>query len=279
MARIPTFSRCDKPSGFSRWLFSFCFVIIAFQCLVPYGITSSVVVLTSALSFWIVIGASRQFHGRAGENTWFETGFMTVAMIAILMIAIYGIHFGQRARQREVEAAEHDPLTGLLNRQGLLQRYAQWPMDSPGTLIVFDLNQLKDVNDTQGHAFGDSHIRSTALAFALALPAPGLLGRWGGDEFVAILPTLPRHSVLSIIQAALSQCPPLGSGLPTFAYGSAELSAGEPFERAFALADQRMYECKEVQRTAQVADQHQANALDGLTRQLESLTTSEALVT
>ncbi|MFG1762779.1 putative bifunctional diguanylate cyclase/phosphodiesterase [Micromonospora parva] len=91
--------------------------------------------------------------------------------------------------------AVHDPLTGLANRAALLSRgdqsLRQLSHDHPVALLLLDINQFKEVNDTLGHAAGDQLLRLTANRLN-ALVRPGdLLGRLGGDEFALLLTAVP----------------------------------------------------------------------------------------
>ncbi|MEU8253824.1 bifunctional diguanylate cyclase/phosphodiesterase [Micromonospora inaquosa] len=91
--------------------------------------------------------------------------------------------------------AVHDPLTGLANRAAMLskgdQSLRQLSHDHPVALLLLDINQFKEVNDTLGHAAGDQLLRLTAIRLN-ALVRPGdLLGRLGGDEFALLLTAVP----------------------------------------------------------------------------------------
>lgn len=91
--------------------------------------------------------------------------------------------------------AVHDPLTGLANRAAMLgkgdQSLRQLAHDHPVALLLLDINQFKEVNDTLGHAAGDQLLRLTANRLS-ALARPGdLLGRLGGDEFALLLTSVP----------------------------------------------------------------------------------------
>ncbi|MFI7592952.1 putative bifunctional diguanylate cyclase/phosphodiesterase [Micromonospora sp. NPDC049359] len=91
--------------------------------------------------------------------------------------------------------AVHDALTGLANRTAMLgkgdQSLRQLAHDHPVALLLLDINQFKEVNDTLGHAAGDQLLRLTANRLS-ALARPGdLLGRLGGDEFALLLTSVP----------------------------------------------------------------------------------------
>jgi len=82
-------------------------------------------------------------------------------------------------------AADHDPLTGLLNRRGLEQRFAMLMASGFSAMAIIDLDHFKHVNDTHGHATGDDVLR--AVAQVLAADDQTLAVRWGGEEFLLLL--------------------------------------------------------------------------------------------
>ncbi|WP_241562910.1 putative bifunctional diguanylate cyclase/phosphodiesterase [Micromonospora costi] len=91
--------------------------------------------------------------------------------------------------------AVHDALTGLANRAAMLskgdQALRQLAHDHPVALLLLDIDQFKEVNDTLGHAAGDQLLRLAANRLS-ALARPGdLLGRLGGDEFALLLTSVP----------------------------------------------------------------------------------------
>ncbi len=91
--------------------------------------------------------------------------------------------------------AVHDPLTGLLNRAAMLgkgdQALRQRAHDHPVALLLLDIDQFKEVNDTLGHAAGDQLLRLTANRLGALTRSGDLLGRLGGDEFALLLTSVP----------------------------------------------------------------------------------------
>jgi diguanylate cyclase (GGDEF)-like protein/PAS domain S-box-containing protein len=95
--------------------------------------------------------------------------------------------------ERELrQLADHDSLTGLLNRRGFMEGlHRELPRmerrGEHGALVLLDLDNFKTVNDTAGHLAGDQVLRATAEVLRLGLRATDVIGRLGGDEFAALI--------------------------------------------------------------------------------------------
>jgi diguanylate cyclase (GGDEF)-like protein/PAS domain S-box-containing protein len=118
--------------------------------------------------------------------------------------------------------ADHDPLTGLLNRRSFevaLDRQAAGIVRNgpTGALLALDLDNFKQINDTLGHAAGDELIVSLADVLRRQLRSTDVIARLGGDEFAVILPnTTPVQAHLvadSLLAAIREQCTDLSEGL------------------------------------------------------------------
>lgn len=108
-----------------------------------------------------------------------------------------------------VQMASMDELTLLSNRRGFeaLARHALnacQRLDRPATLLFFDLNEFKQINDTYGHAEGDGALRTFADVLRIAFRESDVIGRLGGDEFVALL-TGSDHMETSAIMLRLQE--------------------------------------------------------------------------
>ncbi|MDW7748841.1 diguanylate cyclase [Halomonas sp.] len=102
--------------------------------------------------------------------------------------------------------AEHDPLTGLLNRRGFERRledaFADWEKaGTPGTLVLFDLDHFKPVNDQGGHALGDEMLKRVAGAMRTVTRSSDHAARQGGDEFALLLNGCGIHQAMTIAEA------------------------------------------------------------------------------
>ena len=261
-------------------LLVFCFTVIAIRQLMPYGVFPTVIFLTATISLWIDTAAAGLYYGVTGTSSleWIKTTLMVLTTLGMLLTALFTSLFGFRAQQHERAVTERDALTSLLNRTGLLRAYANLPPGTPCILAVFDLNRLKAVNDASGHGAGDAYIRTQANAIRASLAEHGQVARWGGDEFVAILPNTPEQQVARLTEALLRNAPRADQDLPAFAYGTTTLIAGEPLERAFAVADQRMYERKERQRNNATQIVRDYSAVEEVSRELELLRTFDDLL-
>lgn len=110
--------------------------------------------------------------------------------------------------------AEHDPLTKLYNRRRLPQAVgealAKARSGRPGALLYIDLDNFKIVNDTLGHEAGDKLLLTVADILRSRVRAEDILVRFGGDEFVIVLPDCPVSDALNIGQSLLESIEELG---------------------------------------------------------------------
>src|SRR5690606_17909908 len=97
-----------------------------------------------------------------------------------------------RVLARSIHDAQHDPLTGLLNRGALLARgetaVQLVPHAEPVALLLVDVDHFREINDTLGHAAGDGVLTVTAERLRAAARPGELVGRLGGDEFALLVP-------------------------------------------------------------------------------------------
>lgn len=162
------------------------------------------------------------------------------------------------AMEQVQRLATHDHLTGLVNRRYLQQRLTQEQSrfqrhGDPFSLAIIDLDFFKRINDTQGHAFGDQVLQAFAAEAVATVRASDLMARWGGEEFLVLLPDTRAAQAATIIQRLLTRMPaiPHANGPPlTFSAGVTECHRDETVEDTVARADAAMYEAKASGRNA-----------------------------
>jgi len=130
------------------------------------------------------------FHRRGGDSRWLQMICEPVGDdFAVTFVDITD----SKARERQMESiATSDPLTGVLNRRGFEQeaacRLTDSADDATGALLFIDLNDFKKINDEYGHEVGDQLLTIAAERLRKSLRSCDIIGRPGGDEFVALVP-------------------------------------------------------------------------------------------
>jgi diguanylate cyclase (GGDEF)-like protein len=150
------------------------------------------------------------------------------------------------------EKAEHDKLTGVLNREGLnriVEDLSSTQLLHQYTLMVLDLDNFKQVNDQHGHAIGDCVLQETAAALKKCIRSYDMLSRWGGEEFVILFHCLDYENILPFaekLRTLIESTPFVGGKLfeITISIGATNLNKAEPFESAFDRADKALYKAK-----------------------------------
>ena len=163
----------------------------------------------------------------------------------------------ERVQSRLRHLADHDVLTGLLNRRRFEEELARQVAhearyETGGAVLVLDLDDFKDVNDTLGHRTGDALISSIAGLLRDRLRESDVLSRLGGDEFAVLLPTANReqaHLTANSLREAVRRHRLLAGGrnirITTSIGGSMLGDAGTTAEDLMVRADVAMYEAKE----------------------------------
>ena len=255
-----------------------CGAVVGAEAMITLAVFLHDAALTPAMALlcWPVAGFAGRFPARvAWLNTAYAGVLATAAVLyedptvltgnslrLTLLLAGLGSVTAISAvlRDSDVEnrgAAILDPLTGMLNRTALNNRTAEIEHQSrvtgqPVAVLVADLDHFKAVNDTHGHATGDSVLREVAYRMRRELRAYDLAYRLGGEEFVVLLlggTPEATEATAEQLRAAVSAEPVAGVDV-TVTIGVAASEPGTPFVWAdvFAEADAAMYRAKRAGR-------------------------------
>jgi two-component system cell cycle response regulator len=186
-----------------------------------------------------------------------------------------------KARESLRFEAMHDSLTGLLNRSAVLEQLNKEMLRSsrrgaPVAVLMGDLDHFKVINDTHGHAAGDSVLREAARRLKAGVRAYDSIGRVGGEEFLAVLPECDAKTGLTVASRlcrSLSDQPAYHGGVPIPHSISIGVAGSDQLGNARAdelmrAADSALYRAKHAGR---------ARALLALEKEFEG--TSEATAT
>ncbi|HEY7799547.1 MAG TPA: GGDEF domain-containing protein [Hyphomonadaceae bacterium] len=162
----------------------------------------------------------------------------------------------------EAEAsADHDPLAPVYNRRAFMREASRVVAlvkrhEIEASLIYFDLNNFKEINDTHGHPAGDTVLRAIGETLIRQTRETDIVGRIGGDEFAVVLTHLAPNAAkqkAEALAAAICTERVLHGGEPLFisaAIGIAHFKPGDSAEGVLARADEAMYADKALHRRA-----------------------------
>lgn len=200
---------------------------------------------------------------------------ITATAIMIYLLSWYRTqHLSSLQRQQLLSAlAYSDPLTGLSNRRGLMLEAAgdSWQPDQPNALLLVDVDHFKVINDRHGHAVGDAVLVMAAALLARVTGHQGTVGRWGGDEFLVLLPGMDaaavQHHAQRLVCTFQEQPWPHGLNI-TVSVGGTQLQVPGIHDADLARADAALYHAKALGRNRsavfdQLDEQTRHQLLDG----------------
>lgn len=177
---------------------------------------------------------------------------LVVVLVAFAALVAATAAFWQLSRARRYRhRAEVDSLTGICSRSAIeshaLAAFQRGQRDhKPTSVLIADVDGLKAVNDSRGHAEGDVLLRDVSALIASSLRQQDVLGRWGGDEFVVLLLNTDAKKAAEIAERVrLTVTNGLAKKCATCSIGGAtRLVRGETFEMTLARADAALYRAK-----------------------------------
>lgn len=185
------------------------------------------------------------------EANWLQTLYIASYVLTVLLLSIAAVLMATDGLVTQLEhLATHDPLTHALNRRAWLQRAADELTRSQRSgrgpaLAMLDLDHFKKLNDTHGHQHGDAVLVHFAQTTQALLRRADRFGRYGGEEFVLLLPETPLHAAQGVTQRIHSA---LASGHAL----DCQLSIGlttwhgptDTLDAMLARADKALYQAK-----------------------------------
>jgi diguanylate cyclase (GGDEF)-like protein len=229
-------------------------------CVAPLAAAFGSIRMVVTVSVAAFVGAfSIGYFASDGNVVAQNTRLVIIVLVSILAIVITAIRI--RA-QRDMEnlaselavatAINHlgnqDFLTGNLNRHGIVSLLTDFkhPVRS---VVMIDLDNFKMINDNHGHKVGDEYIKAVTARISSELKSDDIFGRWGGDEFVAVLPNSEQQTteIFERVITQATQDPFAFDGkeiIIQFSAGVAPWNSSETFEDALQNADKAIYEAK-----------------------------------
>ncbi len=205
------------------------------------------------------------------EDTISVMGIPPAEMTPRVQAAILSLMQEVEEARRELEAAQRriaeleqladlDPLVQMANRRAFVRELSRMisfsaRYDIPTSIAYFDLNELKSINDSLGHAAGDAALVHVAGIIRRNIRESDIAGRIGGDEFAAIFPNTTEavaQNKAASLARIIAETPLVFEGRSislTVAHGAHSFRPGESADQALAQADQRMYAHKRSLKT------------------------------
>lgn len=135
------------------------------------------------------------------DSPWFAALCFTGTLFSVAIAFVFMALTKERAEHEQRTAAETDALTGIANRRAFVDRAGHRLASGPATLLLFDLDHFKAINDDYGHSIGDAVLAAFCHATLPMLPRRAVFGRLGGEEFACLLPEAGTVAAARIAEA------------------------------------------------------------------------------
>ncbi|MBV1841489.1 GGDEF domain-containing protein [Photobacterium ganghwense] len=245
----------DFPLVYSGFIYGYTLlpiIHVAVLTILPVTLKESLglLAITAATQLYVDQQAGRIFTPENLADYWLQN----VLALMVLWSQLSKLYMLMRLYRQ----ATLDPLTGVYNRRMLLQQ-AQKSLQlcdmkkQPFSVLIFDIDKFKRINDTWGHSTGDKVLRGFATFLQGNIRKSDLFGRYGGEEFVLFLPNCNADNAQQIADRMLSAIRQLD--LPTgydqstlhitTSIGIASYTNGDTLSSMMERADRALYECKD----------------------------------
>ena len=212
-----------------------------------YGLVSISFVLCA-----VALTADHQWVLLGRPDNWAEDINAVVVIIGLTGIGAISLTLNQsRSTQHHQRKAMTDQLTGLLNRRALFETFATAPLEPGTTVIMFDIDHFKLINDRHGHAIGDVMLERFAEVMLEALGSQDSAVRLGGEEFCAVMRNRANYTSAAVAESIRAKfeatAVPSSHGVAQTTVSAGVAIAGidgEPFEEVLRRADLALYKAK-----------------------------------
>ena len=174
---------------------------------------------------------------------WHLTHYKSMADAEGNILSVLGriedIHDRKMEREKLNYKADVDGLTNLYRKEVAFEKMQEYVNETPEMkfyFVILDLDDFKQINDQYGHQYGDKILKQTADALRRLFGENGILGRFGGDEFVILTRDLGYEEVKGLLEALREEV--------KFCAGIVEWREGEDIKVTFDRADKAMYQVK-----------------------------------
>lgn len=225
--------------------------------LIPVSLTAWFVSKRTGLFFCLLVFIARLVADEAASSFSFNRGLLHYWNdgVELVFLLIMSVLFSTLRKNLDSEKnlASTDPLTALLNRRSFFN-LAEYELNRsrryvlPFTIAYIDLDNFKGINDTFGHHIGDDLLIVVADAMQNSIRSTDILSRFGGDEFVLLLPDTSSSAAVKLLKKIKQQLQELmgkNSWNVTFSIGAVTyLTPPKLVDEMIRAADEKMYQVK-----------------------------------
>lgn len=209
---------------------------------------------------WLLARRTAELATSAGLGAiWVSLGLGATSCTAIVALALIPVN---RYHRMLVLAATRDHLTGAYTRQAFKAAANEaWAgatrSGRPLSVLLLDVDDFKHYNDRHGHNAGDAALREVVRTGIRILRGTDIVCRWGGDEFVVLLPACDEEQAMAVaarLGRAVSEADPQRAGMPapiSISTGVAEMQSGAGVTDTIARADEAMYNNRRANRSSE----------------------------